>query len=354
MISYNMLEEEFVSIFPYNGNQYLHNIAFDSQKNKGIERSIFLTLKKYLKQRNININTYDISTKKTPYKYIYFDLPYPWNFSAWKLIFTNRKKNILICNESSLIIPFNYWKIFHIFFSKVYTWYDELVDNKKYFKILLPKSSTGIKTKVKKFRQKKFLVLINKNTLPFLPFQLLRSFGRELYSERIKSMEFFEHSIQSNFVIYGRGWNKPKKYNLSEKIFGFKKYSNYKGEIDNKIELLSNFKYCLCFENLTDVNGYITEKIFDCLKAKCVPVYWGATDITDYIPKNCFIDYRDFGSYKELLDFLTSLDETAYNKYIRNIQQLLSDKKFIKFWFEEGFAEFFYKDILELLIHESR
>lgn len=354
MIYYSMSEEKFISIFPYNGNQYLHNIAFDSQKNKGIERSIFLTLKKYLKQRNININTYDISTKKAPYKCVYFDLPYPWNFSAWKLVLTNRKKNILICNESSLIIPFNYWKILHIFFTKVYTWYDELVDNKKYFKILLPKSSAGIKTKLKKYRQKEFLVIINKNTLPFFPFQLLMSFGKELYSERIKSMEFFERSIPDNFFIYGRGWNKPKKHNLSEKIFGFKKYSNYKGEVDNKIELLSNFKFCLCFENLTDINGYITEKIFDCLKAKCVPIYWGATDITDYIPKNCFIDYRNFGSYKELLDFLTSLDETAYNRYIRNIQKLLSDKKFITLWFEEGFAEFFYKDILKIQTHDTR
>ena len=125
-----MQDEKFVSIFPYNGKQYLQNVAFDFEKNKGIEKLIFLTLRKYLKKRNININTYDISTKKAPYKYVYFDLPYPWNYSAWKLVLTNRKKNILICNEPSLIIPFNYWKIIHIFFTKVYTWYAELVGNK--------------------------------------------------------------------------------------------------------------------------------------------------------------------------------------------------------------------------------
>ncbi len=351
MISYrainNISTEKFVSVFPYNGNAYLQNVAFDSQKNKGIEASIFVTLKNFLKERNISINTYDVVTKKAPFKYVYFDIPYPWNFGAWKIIISNKKKNILLCNESSLIIPFNYWKIFHFFFAKIYTWYNPLVDNKKYFKIKLPKSSTGIKTRPKKFKEKNFLVVINKNTLPFYPFKLLNFFGRELYSERIMAIEFFERTIPDKFCLYGRGWNKSKKYNLNELVFGPKIYSTYRGEIGNKIKLLSNFKYCICFENLTDVNGYVTEKIFDCLKAKCVPIYWGASDITKYIPKNCFIDFRDFGDYKKLLKYLTYLDENAYNNYIENIQKLLSNKKFTDMWFENGFAKFFLEDILE-------
>ncbi len=340
--------KKFVSIFPYNGTAYLHNVAFDIKKNKGVEALIFWKLKKYLNKKNIIINTYDMATQKAPEKYVYFDMPYPWNLRVWKMILLNRRKNILICNESSLIIPFNYWKIFHLFFKKVYTWRDELVDNKKYFKILLPKSSAGIKTKPKNFKKKKFLVTVNKNTYPFYPFQFISSFGRELYTERIKATEFFQRTISDKFDLYGRGWNKPKKYNLNELIFGYKKYSSYRGEIDDKIKLLSNYKYCLCFENLTDVKGYITEKIFDCLKAKCVPVYWGASDIGKYIPKNCFIDFRDFNNYEKLLEFLTSLDERAYNRYIKNIQKLLSDKKFINIWFEDKFSEFFLRDILEI------
>lgn len=340
-------KQKLVSIFPFNDTRYLNNIAFNIQKHQGLESSVFLTLKKYLKIRNISINTYDVKTSKAPYKYVYFDLPYFWNLSAWKLILTNRHKNILICNESSLIIPFNYWKIIHTFFTKVYTWYPKLVDNRKYFKLLIPKSSVGIETKPKRFEEKKFLVIINKNTLPFFPFQLLKSFGRELYSERIKSMEYFEKAIPDKFFIYGRGWNKPKKNNLTEKLFGFKKYSNYKGEVDNKIELVSNFKYCLCFENLTDVDGYITEKIFDCLKARCVPIYWGASDIEKYIPEDCFIDFRDFNDYSKLLTYLESIDEKRYKRYIENIEKLLSDKKFLNIWFEDQFAKFFYEKILE-------
>lgn len=348
-----MLEEKFVSIFPFNDKRYLNNLAFDTQKHKGFETSIFVALRDYLKKLNININTYDIVTKKAPFKYVYFDIPYPWNFAVWKIIIANKKKNILLCNESSLVIPFNYWKILHLFFAKIYTWRSELVENKKYFPIRWPKSSIGIETKPKNFKEKKFLVLINKNMLPFYPFKLLNAFGRELYTERIRSIEFFERTIPDKFYLYGRGWNKPKKNNLTEAIFGYKKYSTYKGEIDNKIKLLSNFKYCLCFENVTDLNGYITEKIFDCLKAKCVPIYWGASDIENDIPKNCFIDFRDFGDYGKLLNYLTTLPESTYNNYIKNIVELLSNKKFIDTWFEDGFAKFFLEDILEVETYEK-
>lgn len=339
-------EPKLVSIFPYNGNQYLRNIAFDIKKNQGIEALIFSTLKKELKKENINIVTYDMISNQDPFKYVYFDMPYPWNIKAWKMIVRNKKKNVLICNESSLIIPFNYWKILHLFFSKVYTWYDPMVDNKKYFRILLSKSSYGIDIKQKKFKDKKFLVVINKNVSSFSPFEILSSFGKELYSERIKAIEFFEKTIPDKFSLYGRGWNKPKKHSLTERIFGYKKYKTYKGEVDDKIELLSNFKYCLCFENLTNVNGYITEKMFDCLKAKCVPIYWGADDIQEYVPKNCFIDFRDFMDYGKLLKFLDSIDEKEYNRYIKNIENLLANKEFINTWFEKQFAEFFYNKIL--------
>jgi len=347
--------KKYVSIFPNNDKTYLQNAMFDVRRNKGVEIPIFANLKKFLKSKKIQINTYDISTMKTSYKYIYRDLPdfIPSNFLAWKMIFLNRKKNILICIEPPIVIPFNYMKLFHFFFAKIYTWNDDFVDNKKYFKIHLPKSSLNIRTHPKKFQDKKFLVLINSNKSLFYPFKLLSRFGKELYSERIKAIEFFERNLPNRFFLYGMGWNKPKKYNLKESILGFNKYTTYKGKIDDKIRILSGFKYCLCFENLTEAKGFITEKIFDCLKAKCIPIYWGASDIEKYIPKNCFIDFRDFYDYDKLIIYLDSISESKYNSYIRNIEILLSSKKFVDKWFEDGFAHFFLEDILEERCNEK-
>ena len=351
------MHKKFVSFFHNNIKTSLQNAIFDIQINKleyqmtmMPELPIYAKLKTFLKQRDICLNTYDIPTVKPPYRNIHIDLPYPLpsSFPVWKIILSERKKNILLCYEPPIVNPFNYMKIFHHFFIKIYTCIDELVDNKKYFKFRFPKLSRGINTRPKKFKDKKFLTLINSNKLPFCPFKPLSFFGKELYSERIKAIEFFEQNTPEKFFLYGKGWNKPKKYNVKEKILGFKKYSTYKGEFVDKIELLSNFKYCLCFENLTNVNGYITEKIFDCFKARCVPIYWGAENIEKYIPKDCFIDFRDFKDFKKLLAFLDSIDETKYNSYIENIEMLLTDKNFIESWFEDGFVKFFLEDVLEI------
>lgn len=344
------MEEKFVSIFHNNVKASLRNSMFDIKKKYMAEVPIFATLRNFLRQRNIYINTYDIPIKSPVYRNIHFDVPYPFpsNFPVWKKIFSNRRKNILICTEPPTVNPFNYMGIIHAFFIKVYTWNDELVDNKKYFKFRLPKASIGINTAALEFKEKKFLSLINSNKSTFAPFKLLSSFGRELYSERIRAIEFFQKQIPNKFYLYGRGWNSAKKYNLKESLLGFKKYSAYKGDVDDKIKTLSGFKYSLCFENLTNVKGFITEKIFDCFKARCVPIYWGASNIEEYIPKDCFIDFRDFGDYEKLLIFLTSIDENKYNSYIENIERLLADKKFISGWFEEGYAKFFLEDVLEI------
>lgn len=343
--------KKFVSIFHNNVKASLKNSMFDTRKKYMVEVTVFVQLKKFLSKRNISINTDDIYTGMPIFRYIHFDLPYPLhsNLHIWRMIFIHRRKNILLCGEPPVVNPFNYMKIFHLFFTKIYIMNDDLIDNEKYFKINWPKSSLGWKTQLKEFKKKKFLILINSNKLPFFLFRILSQYGKELYSERIKAIEFFEKNIPSDFYLYGKGWNKRNKYNLKELIFGFKKYSTYKGEIEDKWELLSNFKYCICFENMKDTNGYITEKIFDCFKAKCVPIYWGAPNIEKYIPKKCFIDFRDFGcDYEKLLNFLNSVDEIKYNQYIKNIEELLSDKKFVDQWFEEGFAKFFLEDVLEV------
>lgn len=43
---------------------------------------------------------------------------------------------------------------------------------------------------------------------------------------------------------------------------------------DDKIAYLRQFKFNLCPEN-TNNRGYVTEKIFEAIKAGCVPIYWG-------------------------------------------------------------------------------
>ncbi|MBC7498174.1 hypothetical protein H7170_00860 [Candidatus Gracilibacteria bacterium] len=95
---------------------------------------------------------------------------------------------------------------------------------------------------------------------------------------------------------------------------------------------------------MSDTPGYITEKIWDSFKAKSVPIYWGASNITDYVPKNCFIDYRDFGDFQILEKFLSNLTEREYNTYIQNIESFMQTQE-AKKWFDHYWATDFLENL---------
>ena len=73
------------------------------------------------------------------------------------------------------------------------------------------------------------------------------------------------------------------------------------------------------FENARDIPGYITEKLFDCLFAGCVPIYWGEPNIQSIVPKECFIDFRHFlakpDPYAALYSYINTMSEEAYLTY---------------------------------------
>ena len=67
--------------------------------------------------------------------------------------------------------------------------------------------------------------------------------------------------------------------------------------------------------------------MLDCLLAGVVPIYWGAPNVTDHIPKECFIDVRDFASYEELLKFVRDVDYTQYLQYLGAMNAFLTSEK---------------------------
>lgn len=335
-----MKANKFVALKPFNNKIYYKNAIFRAHSSTG--SFYIIAARKLLEKNNINMNTIDIPHIQDSIKDVYIEVPYPWELGIWLRIIKNKKKNILFIGEPPLINPFSFFKIFLFFFSKIYTWNDNLVDNKKYFKYVLPKEVTKILTKKIPFKNKKLLVLMNSNLSPFLPFKLLSLPTQELYTERIKAIDFFDKYFPSDFYLYGRGWNKPRKFSVGEKIFGFKRYKTYKGEFlqRDKYKILSKFRFCLCFEN-SAVTGYISEKIFDCFLAGCVPIYLGAPNISNYINSKCFIDFRKFKSYTELASFLQNMDEKTYSEYINEIEKYLSSKETRNQWSSNSFAKIF-------------
>jgi tryptophanyl-tRNA synthetase len=62
---------------------------------------------------------------------------------------------------------------------------------------------------------------------------------------------------------------------------------------------------------------YVTEKVYDALAAGCVPIYYGAPNIGNYIPAaSSIVDYSRLGSAAALLAELERLaaNQTAYEE----------------------------------------
>ncbi|MBI4130000.1 hypothetical protein HY468_01650 [Candidatus Roizmanbacteria bacterium] len=101
--------------------------------------------------------------------------------------------------------------------------------------------------------------------------------------------------------------------------------------------MLSQYRFGICLENV-DTPGYLCEKMFDSFKAGCVPIYLGASNITELVPKDSFIDLRDFPNYDDLLTFIRSVDESRYNRYLTSARKFLNNRMSRNRWFEAGFA----------------
>jgi hypothetical protein len=98
----------------------------------------------------------------------------------------------------------------------------------------------------------------------------------------------------------------------------------------DKVATLSKYRFALCFEN-TAFPGYVTEKIFDCFAAGCIPIYLGAPDIRDLVPAGAFIDARDFSDLTGLESFIRDTRPEVARDYITAAADFMSSKRAERF-----------------------
>jgi hypothetical protein len=174
---------------------------------------------------------------------------------------------------------------------------------------------------------------------------------RDQYQERVKIINWFERHAAKDFHLFGRGWERPaalpgrwgRVYNQVQKLWGRVRsqkspYQTWHGPVEDKIAVMQQSKFCLAHENCRDLEGYITEKIFDSFRAGCVPVYVGPADITRWIPGDCFIDGRTLKTPQALYEALQKIDTTSFAIYQSNIQKFLTSPAAQRFS-QENFAE---------------
>lgn len=320
------------------------NKIFDASLHRDNFVDRFVQLKKAFKLKGYDLSTQDINSIEESEIVIYASnmpkkLPNPKCIS----------KCYLIISESAFVRPDNYDSIKHTYFNKVFTWADEWVDGDKYIKLNYAHAFPDKINKDLEFKQN-LCVLIAGNKKPkyLLDPELLQL---DLYNEREKAIRWFEKNHIDDFDLYGVGWNRyrfsgpkiiralnrlPWLPEITQKLIG-RSYPSYKGMIEQKKAVMEQYRFSICYENARDIPGYITEKIFDSFFAGCVPVYWGANNITDFIPESCFIDKRKFETYEQLYQFMINMSDEIYLEYLENIENYLNSPQALPFK-SEGFV----------------
>lgn len=166
---------------------------------------------------------------------------------------------------------------------------------------------------------------------------------REIYVDRIEAIRYF--SRYSDFNLYGMGWDRPiRGFSYDYHKAAIKVYKgSIPADVRRKREVMNGFKFAICFENCA-FPGYVTEKIFDCFLAGCIPVYFGAPDISDFVPLPTFIDYRQFGNYADLDRFLRGMTEVQARSYLDAAREFLASPAFDKLT-----VDYFVNDILNVM-----
>lgn len=226
-------------------------------------------------------------------------------------------KKILIIYEPDMLIPGNWDPEYHAQFDRILTWDDRLVDNKKYFKnnFTVDFNLDNLSPTEEEFKSRKMMFIMN--TVKNNPHPDC------LYGHRVFATQFFTKEALFDFDIYGRGWD-------------IRMFPNYKGHVENKMDTMRKYKFCLAYENCRHAVGYITEKMIDCIAAGVVPVYYGAPNVKDHIPPECFIDVRDSDDYVKILAMMREMTYEQYMGYIKAMRDFIQSPKSIQFenyWF---------------------
>lgn len=342
-------------------HHYLDNRLFAVDENRANGDALqapYVFLREYLQSKGIEVNTVDhLPEKANGTKNIYISLGILSNYQ--KLAARN---DVILSGyfalECPIVEPRMYERLKRArnYFKRIFTWSDNsslerfVGKSLDYDHFLLPQSFDQVHEDIWRKTDRKFLVMINANKLP-------RVYFKELYTERMRAVEFFSQTDEID--LYGKGWDKPSiRVGITRVPFTFRRWhyqlltywqklrpepllvaakKAYRGVAQSKSSTLGNYTFALCFEN-SIMTGWITEKLFDCFYAGTVPVYWGAPEITDYVPENCFIDMRKFPNYAELRTFLKSLTAEEITAYKENARNYLASEMFKPFR-KETFAQ---------------
>ena len=320
-----------------------NNSIFDlsNPQNRDDSHQPYCMLREQFKSNGVNLNTHDVVNRGVPL----FELHMNVQNSALS------KHQYLLLLETPQIFPENADANRWTSYRKVFTWDDELVDGDHFLKINFP-NVIRCERSAAYAQRARFCCMIASNRAAAIKDE------RTLYGARVDVIRWFETNALKDFDLFGVDWDIPaartgvvakmqrRLWCQLRQVAPLNHFPSYRGKVARKSDVLTNTRFAICFENVRDLNGYITEKIFDCFFAGCVPVYWGAANITHYIPHDCFIDWRNFRDTADVYGFLVGMSEQDFNQYQGRISKFLQSQAVYPFS-SEYFVDTIVKTIMQ-------
>ncbi len=341
-------------------------VVNDGRLNGDHMNAPYAYLQAFFTARGIEVHTADfLPEKETAGRNIYVSMGMLDKYQMFAC-----RKDTIISGFFALECPIVEPSLFHElgrvqkFFKRIFSWSDS-PSLERFVGVPLrcqhfcwPQSFDDVHEQVWSKSDRKFLVMINSNKLPRINWQ-------ELYTERMRAVEFFSRTQEID--LYGKGWDEPsirvgktwvpwtarklqhalkcrwQNFRPDPLLQGARRV--YQGTAESKSETLGQYTFALCFENMI-LKGWITEKIFDCFFSGTIPVYWGAPEIEEYIPTQCFIDMRRHSGYADLKAFLKSLSAKDIQGYKEAARDFLRSPQFHPFS-KHTFAQLFARIIEE-------
>lgn len=158
--------------------------------------------------------------------------------------------------------------------------------------------------------------------------------------QKYENMPDFEDETMLNrefcSIVVSNSWRNPIVFEFFNLLNDYKHIAsggrwrnNVGGRVSDKLDFISRYKFNVAFENM-NVEGYITEKIFEPFVACTIPIYWGCRSVKKEVGEGAYIDISDFDTLDRAIDYIKKVDNDD-NLYL----QMLREKVQLPYTYDE-------------------
>lgn len=179
------------------------------------------------------------------------------------------------------------------------------------------------------------------NTHPFLPWMINANHGSSIFAQHDRNVNTMQDILslpkEKALSVFCSDQNSTANHRMRirfvrelKSYFGnnIDWFGNGFNSVDEKWDGIAPYRYTLVLENQS-VPNLFTEKIYDAFLGLAYPIYWGASNLSEYFDPDSFqaINIRDINGSKEIISRLIDSDvsENRQSHLLKSRDIVLND-----------------------------